>query len=157
MEELLAAIEGSQVAQALRYSRWGYAAVNTVHVLAVALLVGAAVPMSLRLLGVWRERVAVSALVPVLATVAALGAGVAIATGSLLFSVRAGEYAAVPVLWLKLALIATGLVSALALHRRYGWALVGAGRGRLAAAGAVSLVCWLGALTAGRMIAFVAD
>lgn len=157
MEGLLAAIEGSDAAQALRYSRWGYAAVNTAHVLGIALLVGAAVPMSLRLLGVWRARVAVTALVPVLATVAATGLGLAIATGSLLFSVRASEYAAIPVLWLKLALIATGVVSAVALHRRYGWELAGAGRWRLAAAGAVSLACWLGALACGRMIAFVAD
>lgn len=157
MDALLAAIEATGLAQTLRVSRWGYAAVSTGHVLGIALLVGSAVPMSLRLLGLWRQRLAVTALVPVLAAVAATGLVLAATTGALLFSVRAGEYAALPVLWLKLGLIAIGVGSALLLHGRHGWDLATAGRGRLAAAGAISLGCWLGALTCGRLIAFLGE
>ena len=55
VDAVLAAVEASGLATALRFSRgWGYAAVNTAHVLGVALLVGAAVPLALRLLGLWR-------------------------------------------------------------------------------------------------------
>jgi len=54
VDAALAALEGTALAQALRVSRWGCAAVNAGHVLGVALLVGAIVPLNLRLLGLWR-------------------------------------------------------------------------------------------------------
>jgi hypothetical protein len=156
MAEALAALEGSDVATWLRYSRWGYAAVNTAHVLGIALLVGAILPLDLRLLSLWSS-VPRDALVRVLAPTAAAGLLLAATAGLLLFSVRASEYAALPLLWVKLALVATGASAALAHHLRYGALLQRAGPRQLAWAGATSMVCWLGALVAGRMIAFVAD
>ena len=54
MEALFAALEGTALAQTLRGSRWVYAAVNTAHIFAIALLIGSVVPLNLRLLGVWR-------------------------------------------------------------------------------------------------------
>lgn len=154
MGELLAAVEGTPLAQGLRFSRWGYAAVNTGHVLGIALLVGSIVPLDLRLIGLWRS-VPQSALVRVVVPMAAGGLTLAVATGALLFSVRASEYALLPVLWVKLALIAVGAASALLLHRAHGLDLATAGRRRLALAGALSLLCWLGALVSGRLIAFM--
>lgn len=156
MEGWLAALAGTDVATALRLSRWGYAAVNTAHVLGIALLVGAIVPLDLKLLGLWRgsDR---DALVRVLVPVAAGGLALAVTTGALLFSVRAPEYADVVVFRIKLALIATGTASAIALHLRYGRLLAGASPLRLALAGALSMGCWLGALSLGRLIAFFKD
>lgn len=81
----------------------------------------------------------------------------AITAGLLLFSVRATDYAALLVFRAKLLLIATGAGSAVALHLTYGLLLEGAGQRRLAKAGALSMICWLGALVAGRMIAFAGD
>ncbi len=156
MAEALAALEGSDVATWLRYSRWGYAAVNTAHVLGIALLVGAILPLDLRLLGLWPS-VPCDALVRVLAPTAAAGLLLAATAGLLLFSVRASEYAALPLLWVKLVLVATGASAALAHHLRYGALLQRAGPRQLAWTGAVSMACWLGALVAGRLIAFVAD
>jgi len=154
VEPLLAAIQGSDLALALRFSRWSYAAVNTAHVLGIALLVGAVIPLDLRLLGLWSS-VERDALVRVLVPVAATGLLLAVTAGLLLFSVRAVDYAALPILWVKLVLIALGIASALALHLAYGRSLEKASRRRLAQAAALSLTCWLGALIAGRMIAFV--
>ncbi len=153
MEPLLAAIQGSDLALALRFSRWSYAAVNTAHVLGIALLIGAIIPLDLRLLGLWSgiER---DALVRVLVPVAASGLMLAVTAGLLLFSVRAVDYAALPILWVKLVLVVLGLGSALALHLAHGLSLEKASRRRLAQAAALSLTCWLGALIAGRMIAF---
>ena len=45
MEETLAAIQASGLGQAIRFSQWRYAAVNTAHILGVALLVGAIVTL----------------------------------------------------------------------------------------------------------------
>lgn len=156
MEAFLSGLAASDLAGALRVSRWSYAAVNAAHILGIALLIGAILPLDLRLMGLWRG-VAQEGLVRVLVPVAAFGLLLATTTGPLLFSVRAPDYAGLIVFRVKLALIATGAVSALALHLSHGFLLKSAGRGRLAAAGALSMSCWLGALVAGRLIAFVGD
>ena len=156
MEALFAALEGTALAQTLRGSRWLYAAVNAAHIFAIALLIGSVVPFNLRLLGVWRG-ISREAVVRVLAPVAASGLTLALLTGSLLFSVRAREYSGVGFLQLKLAFIAVGILSALALCRAHGFLLTGAPRARLVGHAILSTVCWLGALACGRLIAFAGD
>jgi hypothetical protein len=152
--DLLLALEGSILAGALRHGRWSYAAVNTTHVLGVALVVGPLVALDLRLLGLWRTRVAVAPLARVLAPLAAGGFVLAATAGLLLFATRASEYALLPVLWLKLGLIATGIISAGVAVWRHGADLANAADVELRLIGAVSLACWVGALVCGRLIAF---
>ena len=154
MDAVLDALVGSAPAQWLRFSRWGYAAVNTTHVFGIALLVGAILPLDLRLLGLWRS-VALEPLARVLVPVAATGLLLAMTTGAFLFITRASEYAALDLFLAKLALIATGAIHALSLH--LGSGLQDASRARLRAAGAVSLSIWLAALVCGRLLAFVGD
>jgi hypothetical protein len=156
VEPLLAAIQASDLATALRFSRWGYAAVNTAHVLGIALLVGAVVPLDLRLLGVW-PRVERRMLVSVLTPVAALGLALAIGAGALLFSIRAVEYASLGLVRLKLLLILLGATSALLVHAAFGRLLESARPFVLRLAAVISLTCWIGALICGRLIAFLAD
>ena len=156
MESLFAALEGSALAQTLRASRWGYAAVNGAHIFAIALLIGSVVPLNLRLLGVWRS-ISREAVVRVLAPIAASGLILALLTGPLLFSVRAREYSGIEFLQLKLVFIAVGVLSTLALCRAHGFLLKDAPRARLASHALLSTVCWLGALVCGRLIAFAGD
>lgn len=156
MAEALTALEGSDLATWLRYSRWGYAVVITAHVLGIALLVGAILPLDLRLLKLWPS-VPREALIRVLVPAAAAGLLLAVTAGLLLFSVRASDYAALPLLWVKLALVATGVSAALVHHLRYGALLQRASPTQLLWIGATSMACWLGSLVAGRLIAFVAD
>jgi len=153
MDGLLAVLSQSDIATYLRFSRWGYAAVNTTHVFGIALLVGAIVPLDLRLMGAW-PGIAHRDLTRVLVPVAGAGLAIAIVTGVLLFSVRAGEYASLGVFWVKLALLALGAASALVAHLWFGRWLEKASRRQLFRVGAVSLICWVGVLVAGRMIAF---
>ncbi|SLN75895.1 hypothetical protein [Oceanibacterium hippocampi] len=160
MEALLAGLAETGFAGAVRQSRWLYAAVNTLHVAGIALLVGAIAPLDLRLMGCWRT-VPGDMLYRVLAPVAAGGLTIAVIAGFLLFSTRAPEYAALWLFQAKIALIVTGAGSALALHRSVGRTLrrpgADAAPGMLRLAGLLSLLCWGGALVAGRMIAFVRD
>ena len=156
MEALFAALEGSALAQALRSSRWGYAAVNAAHIFAIALLIGSVVPLNLRLLGVWRG-ISREAVVRVLAPVAASGLILALLTGPLLFSVRAQEYSGMGFLQAKLIFIAVGVLSTLALCWGHGFLLKDAPRARVAGHAVLSTVCWLGALVCGRLIAFAGD
>ena len=156
MEALLAGLEGTAVAQTLRTSRWLYAATNTAHIFGIALLVGAIVPLDLRLLGWWPD-VPREKLVRVLVPVAATGLALAVVAGGLLFSVRASEYAGVGFLQAKLALVAIGTLAALALHHAHGFLLDTASDRRLAGHAILSLVCWPTALLCGRLIAFAGD
>ena len=154
MESLLAALEATEAAQFLRGSRWGYVAVNAAHILGFALLVGAIVPLDLRLLGAWRS-IPLATMARVLVPVAAAGLGLAVLAGLLLFAVRAREYAGLEVVQIKLVLVIAGGLSAVTLHAAGGWRLERAGPARLACHAVVSLTCWLGALVCGRVIAFV--
>ena len=156
MEAFFAALEATGPAQYLRASRWGYAAVSGAHILAIALLIGAILPLNLRLLGLWPS-VPRANLLRVLVPVAATGLVLAVLTGPLLFSVRAQEYAAVGYLRAKVILVLLGLLSALTIHRAYGLTLEEASERRLRFHALFSLGCWLGALACGRLIAFAVD
>lgn len=157
MEALLAALQETAVAEALRLWRWAYPLANAAHLLGVALLFGAILPLDLRLLGLW-PAVPVPALVRVLVPVAGIGFGLAVATGPLLFSVDALRYAGLPLFQLKLILIAAAAANVAAVHRSRAWKAAAAGAlpsPRLRLAGLVSAVLWLLVILCGRFIAYV--
>jgi hypothetical protein len=112
--------------------------------------------LNLRFLGLWPS-IPQANLLRVLVPIAATGLALAALTGSLLFSVRAQEYAAVGYLQAKLVLVLVGLLSALTIHRAYGLTLEGASQTWLRFHALISLGCWLGALACGRLIAFAMD
>lgn len=152
MEALLAVVEDAALAEWLRHSRYGYAAVNAAHILGLALLVGAVTALDLKLVGAFASADD-AALRTVLVPVAASGLLLAVLTGACLFAVRASEYAALPLFLAKLALILFGTLHALAVHARGGLArLSPAARRRT---GALSLLTWLAVLACGRLLAFV--
>ncbi|MFV0474253.1 MAG: hypothetical protein ACK5MQ_08625 [Pikeienuella sp.] len=153
LTEFAAAIDASGFVKAMKFSPIYYTIANTVHVFGVALLVGAIVPMDLRLLGLWRD-VEIRALARILVPVAVAGLLIAMLAGMTLFSVRAGHYINVNLFFLKLTLIATGTTLALFFHARAGLWLDRATRAQCVFHGLASLLCWLGALAAGRMIAY---
>ncbi|WP_420418285.1 hypothetical protein [Pacificispira sp.] len=149
MEALLTALAETPPAAYLRGARWGYAAVNASHILGIALLIGAVVPMNLRLLG-WHGKALDSvALIRVLRPCAMAGLILAVLTGLLLFSIQPADYLALSVFQAKLALIALGTAAALWGSRRTPPA-------HPRAHALVSLACWIAALICGRMIAFAA-
>jgi hypothetical protein len=157
--ETLTAIEALPVAQALCAGRWSYAAVNGAHVVGIALLFGAIVPLDLRLMGLWRP-VPIRTLARILVPVAAFGLVLALAAGALMFSIRATEYAAKTIFLFKLALIVCAIANALLLRMAAQWeasqdAVNVAPPVRLRVAGALSIALWLAVIACGRSIAFV--
>ncbi len=159
LTEWLSAVEQWPLAVELRNSRWTYALVNSGHIAGIALLFGAIVPLDLRLMGFWRA-VPLRALARILVPVAAFGLVLAIVAGLMIFSIRAAEYAALPLFWFKMALVLCGIVNALLLRYAAQWerGLDEAGEMpplRLRVAGALSIALWLAAIICGRMLAFV--
>ena len=138
---------------------WTYALVNTAHILAVSTLFGSVLVLDLRLLGLWR-RVRLADLASVVTPVAVTGFAIAITTGSALLATKATAYVDNPFLLIKFPAIALGVINVAVLNFTAAWKEratreLSAGEQRqLALMGGVSLVCWLTAVTCGRMIAY---
>ena len=151
--DALAAVENLPAIAALRESYLVYPLVNALHIVGIALLFGAIVPLDLRLAGWRREASAVEGLSRLLLPVAVFGFLLAALAGLLLFATDARAYAASPLFQAKLLLIALALANALAL-RRVDWRNAGSSR-RVALAGAASVILWLGAILLGRLIGYL--
>jgi hypothetical protein len=149
----LGALETRPAIEALRLSSWAYPAVNTLHVVGIALLFGAIVPLDLRLLGWRRDDATLRALSAVLLPVAMAGFALAALAGLLLFATDARAYAASPFFRAKLVFIACALANAWQL-RTISWRDSAVRTRRLALTGTASILLWLGALVLGRWIAY---
>ena len=155
--EALAWLSTTPVAAALKASGTLYLVVNAAHILSIGLVVGAILPLDLRLVGLIRAA-PIAAVGPLLSRTAATGVVAALATGLCLFSVRPQEYAANPAFLIKVALVALGIVNALVLHARGAWQTALATDSAppaLRVQALLSMVIWVGAVLAGRWIAFI--
>ena len=144
MIETAAALEATAVAQFLKASRWVYPLVNAGHILGIALLVGAVIPMDVAVL---RGR-AVAA-VGLLRPWSIAGFALAAACGALLFVTQATDYVASPWFLAKMGVLTLAVLNAV-VHVRLDRFPP---RQRRQAAIA-SLVLWPVALILGRMIAY---
>ena len=160
MAELMAWLEASALGDFMRESgRWTYGIFNLLHVLGIALLFGAIAVLDLKMLGAWR-RIPVAALAEPVVPISGFGLLLALGTGIALLSAQATEYVGNPFLLIKFVAIALGIANVAALHMSSFWRGLDhaedspQGRRRLAVAGALSLLFWLLAIAAGRMIAY---
>src|SRR5437764_15003126 len=137
---------------------WTYAIVNLAHVLGISTLFGSILVLDLRLIGVFR-RVPLAALSAAIVPVATTAFLVAATTGVGLLATKTTEYVGNPFLLIKFPAIALGLINVWVFKRSGPWR---AHRERelnrdeertLAIMGGFSLMCWLTAITAGRLIA----
>ena len=156
----MAWLEGSLLGHLMRDTGdWTYAVVNLAHILGIASLFGAIAVLDLRLLGFW-PRVPLGELSRPTVVIAGAGFALAALTGSGLLATKATEYVGNPFLPIKFAAILLGLVNLVVLHNLPAWkARANPGvaprqRRQLAVAGGVSLVSWLAAISAGRLIAY---
>ena len=160
LADILTGVQGSGVAAGLRGSTWLYPLVNAGHIVGIALLFGAIVPLDLRLIGLW-QRLPLESLSRVLIPVAGAGFALALACGALLFIAKANDYAASTLFQAKMLVLAFALVNALAfavLHRRRKHRADQAVPTRPALSqriiGATSLAAWLAVILLGRLIGY---
>jgi hypothetical protein len=157
LDQWLLDIEASPLAGALRAAFYVYPMVNAAHILGIALLVGSILPVDLRLLGFFR-RIPLAGFLPVMTAFSALGLAIAVVTGVLLFTVQALDYVYNPAFLTKIALVAVGIVNAVALRFTGGWRAALAGGGitsGVRTSALLSLVLWPTALFSGRWIGYL--
>ena len=149
-------IQDGVVGRAMRQSIALYPAVETLHILGFAVLLGSIVALDLRLLGAGRA-LPIAALADHLLPMAVAGFLLAAATGSLLFTTEAVSVIGNPSFQVKLVLLVAAGVNAAILHSR-AWKQVrswGASPPRAArVAAALSIAFWTGVLICGRLIAY---
>lgn len=152
MTDLLLALERLPPVALLRSSGLLYPVISALHIIGIALLVGAIAAFDLRLLGVirggdWRDSLRGNA------PVAGAGLALALLTGLFLFAVRASVYVQNPALWVKWGLILLALLNIALFYRLLRGAAAQPTAGMRVCA-ALSLAFWVAAVFAGRWIAF---
>lgn len=134
-----------------------YLLVNAAHIASVGLLIGGILPLDLRLVGLLRG-VPLAVIGPFLSRSAAVGLGLAIATGLWLFTVKPREYLENEAFLWKMALLALALANIAVQHRNRHYRLALSGGEvhlsvRLTAG--CSAVLWPSVLVAGRWVGFL--
>jgi len=153
----LAASEALPLAVALRASAPLHAAVATVHLVGVALLVGSVAVLDLRLLGLSRTLPVRRLAAHVLPWTAASFLLI-VPSGLLMFLARAGELVARPLFALKMMLILAGGTNAALFHAGTfrgvaAWDTQAVPPAAARAAAVLSLALWLSVLACGRLLA----
>jgi len=132
---------------------------NVAHIFGISSLFGAVLALDLRLLGMWRS-VPVEALARPVIPIATAGFLLAVLSGVCMLTTNGTEYVGNPFLVVKFMAIGAGVINVAAINLLPAWRTRNAGprsiadERQLTAAGAVSLVCWVTAITAGRMIGY---
>lgn len=156
--ELLQWIEGTALAEWVRISAWGYPIMLMLHSVGLAIVVGLAVAIDLRLLGRFRTIPFVS--LRTFFAIAWVGFLVNLMSGLALFSSQATTYVTNVPFLTKMAFVLAGaatvgyLQPAVArIGEAYGADSVVPSGAKTAAV--VSLVVWAGAMITGRLIAYL--
>lgn len=173
METILTWMENSALGELVRGAGvWSYGLINLAHILGVATLFGAVLILDLRLLG-WRRHIALATITSLTVPIALAGFTLAVLSGVSLLATNATEYIGNPFLLIKFVALPCAVINALLLGCTAVWRSLGihefepgeslAGKlpqesrteqRVLAAFGAVSLICWLIVVGAGRMIGY---
>lgn len=152
MDGFFAGIEQLAIVRGLKASFVAYPIVNALHIMSIGALLSSVWLMDLRILGAFRS-LPQTAFVALLRRTALAAFGGALVTGSLLFSVRASAYAAMPIFLAKMGLILLAGVNFLVFMRRVKGSDEPAG-GAATVLAVLSLVLWTAVLFAGRFIGF---
>lgn len=152
MGSLVGQIEQSGAATWIRESGvlYGYPLILFLHTLGLSTLVGLSSAIDLRLLG-FASGIPLASLGRIFWLMWA-GFGLTAATGILLFVADATKHASNPAFFVKLVFVLLA-VTTLALT----WTRVFRGQHSGKMLAALSLACWFGALSAGRLMAYIAE
>jgi len=159
-EHFLQWLESTAPAVAISQSDWLFPGIESIHVMAITLVVGSISMVDLRLLGINLRHRPVGELMAEILPWTWLSFAVAVTTGALLFSSSATHYWGTVPFRAKMAVLALAGVNMAVFHattyrsvERWGRAAHTPAAAK--AAGGISLGLWIGVVTFGRWIGFV--
>jgi hypothetical protein len=146
--------EGTPLGYWLKQAMWGFAIIETIHIMALAVLLGTMVVVDLRLLGLGLKRMPTEELDRLLSPWFWTSFFTMIVSGLCLFTGEAVRLGTSAPFAYKMAFVLLAVTVHLTIHRRaIAQGVDGAALGKAAAY--LSLICWLGIALAGRAIAFL--
>ncbi|HWF00065.1 MAG TPA: DUF6644 family protein [Caulobacteraceae bacterium] len=151
-------VEGTALAQFVARSPWVFPTVETVHVIAIALVLGSIARVDMRLLNLYSSRRPVSEVAGELLPWTWACFAVAAAAGTLMFISAASKYVVDPPFQLKMLLLVAAGVNMLVFHfltyRKVSeWDRGATPAGAKLAAG-LSLALWIAIVVCGRLVSF---
>lgn len=154
---VLAWLDASGLARAMRGSLWLYPIVEIVHIVGIVLLVGSVAMFDLRVLGFART-LPLRALGQHLLPWSVAGLGLVVPAGLMMFSAHPHDFAGNQVFQLKLSLVAVAGLNALLFHQGIYRTVEAWDRGRAPALArthaAASLAIWIAVISCGRLLAY---
>ncbi len=151
-------IESTALGLAMRKSIWLYPAVETVHIIGLALLVGSIAVLDLRLMGLSRSlpvrKLARHTLPWTIGSFALI-----LPSGLMMFAAHATDFIASPVFALKMGLIFAAIINAAVFHTSVfrsaaAWDVDVMPPAAARASAALSLLLWLTVIACGRLLAY---
>jgi hypothetical protein len=160
--EVLTAIEGWPISAALRGeipgTEWLFPIIETLHVMALTIVVGSIAMVDLRLLGITSRNSPVSRLSNEVLPWTWTAWAAAAVFGTLIFMAKANTYAGNLQFRLKFACMGLAAANMLIFHfgayRRVAYWDLGVPPGSAKVAGALSLLLWIGVVFFGRWVGF---
>ena len=138
----------------IREATWGFAVIETLHIMALAVLLGSMLIVDLRLMGLGMTRQPATEIAGLLIPWFWASFFIMIATGICLFASEAVRLSQSGPFAYKMAFLIVAVVVHLTIHRKaIANGVEGAALSKAAAC--LSLFCWLGIALAGRAIAFL--
>jgi hypothetical protein len=146
--------EGTALGAWLQQAMWGFATIETIHIMALAVLLGTMIVVDLRLLGLGLKQMPTAELSGLLAPWFWTSLVTMFVTGACLFAGEAVRLSKSGPFAYKMLFLLIAIAVHLSIHRKAVAAeLDGLALGKAAAW--LSIVCWLGIALAGRAIAFL--
>jgi len=151
-------IESTALGLAMRKSIWLYPAVETVHIIGLAILVGSIAVLDLRLMGLSRSlpvrKLARHTLPWTIGSFALI-----LPSGLMMFAAHATDFIASPVFALKMGLIFAAIINAAVFHTSVfrsaaAWDVDVMPPAAARASAALSLLLWLTVIACGRLLAY---
>jgi len=146
--------EGTGLGSMIQQSKWSFAVIETIHIMALAVLLGSFLIVDLRLFGLGMKKLTVAEVATQFGVTSWVSFIVMVATGIPMYLSEAVRLSTSSPFFYKMVFLCLALLFHLTVHRR-ATKSGGAGTGLAKIAASLSLVCWLAVALAGRAIAFL--
>jgi hypothetical protein len=151
-------LEATGLAEYIRVSTFGYPAMITLHSIGLAVMVGPALVLDVRLLGRFTDIPLQS--ITRLFSVAWIGFAINFLSGAALFTTQATTYVTNFQFLLKIVLVLLGAITAAQLQVRIAksgeeWSTEAAIPASVRTIAVLSIIFWIGAIVTGRLIAYL--
>jgi cytochrome bd-type quinol oxidase subunit 1 len=147
--------ERSLIGRMIQQSRWSFAIIETIHIMALAVLLGSFLIVDLRLFGLGMRQQSVAEVAKQFGKWSWVAFAVMVSTGIPMYLSEAIRLSSNTAFFYKMVFLSLAILFHVTVHRRATRSRVNTSRMLSKVAACLSLICWLAVALAGRAIAFL--